>query len=191
MQRHTEKHPRVIHRSAPPRQRGAALVVSLIILLVMTVIGISSMQSTTMDEKMVGNMRDLSIALQAAESALREGEEVAMATDIDAYTFNGSSGTKGKYTQDTGIDVFSSATWSDTKSMDYAGTLHIGETLEVAAEPRYILQYRGELPVDAGLVRGTGYGSHAKRHAIRTISRGNGLTGNTQIFLQSDSIVLR
>ena len=179
----------IYHGSALARQQGAALITSLIILTVMTIIGITSMQSTTMDEKMVGNMRDLGIALQAAESALREGEETT--AEIDAFTYDGSTGTAGHYAQDILIDIFSSTTWSDSKSIEYAGTLKTGPTVEVAAQPRYILQYRGELPSDANLVMGTRYSSAAKRHAIRTYSRGNGLTSNTEIFLQSDSVVIR
>lgn len=171
------------------QQQGAALITSLIILLVMTIIGITSMQTTTMDEKMVGNMRDLSIALQAAESALREGEGTT--AEIDTFTYDGSTGTVGQYAEDATIDVYSSTTWSDSNSIEYAGSLYTGPSLQVAAKPRYILQYRGELPVDAGIVSGTGYGGSASRHAIRTYSRGNGLTNNTEIFLQSDSVVLR
>jgi len=171
----------------PPRQQGAALVVSLVILLVMTVIGVTSMQSTTMDEKMVGNMRDLSIALQASESALREGE----GTTAAIATFIGATGNSGYYDTDASIDTFSSTTWSNAKSIEYAGSLYTGPSLQVAANPRYILQYRGELPVDPQTVMGTEYGVSASRHAIRTISRGNGLTSNTEIFLQSDSVVLR
>jgi len=56
------------------KQRGAALIVSLIILLVMTLIGVTSMQTTVMQEKMAGNSRDLSTAFQAAEAAARAGE---------------------------------------------------------------------------------------------------------------------
>ena len=56
------------------KQRGAALIVSLIILLVMTLIGVTSMQTTIMQEKMAGNSRDLSMAFQAAEGAARTGE---------------------------------------------------------------------------------------------------------------------
>jgi len=176
-------------RPIPSRQGGAVLVASLIILLVMTIIGITAMQATTMDEKMVGNMRDLGIALHAAESVLREGEETT--AEIDTFTFDGSSGNAAYYAKDATIDVFSSSTWSDTNSIEYTGSLYTGPSIEVAAKPRYILQYRGELPADAKLVKGTKYGSGSKRHVIRSISRGNGLTNKTEIFLQSDSVVLR
>jgi type IV pilus assembly protein PilX len=44
-------------------------------LLLLTLIGASSMQSTSLEEKMAGNLRDRSIAFQAAESALRDAEQ--------------------------------------------------------------------------------------------------------------------
>jgi len=56
------------------RQHGAALVVVLILLLVMTWMGVSSMRGTAMGERMSAGIYDRSIAFQAAEAALREGE---------------------------------------------------------------------------------------------------------------------
>lgn len=57
-----------------PRQRGSALIVGLIFLLILTIMGVTSMRSTTMQERMAGNLRDRNIAFQSAEAALREGE---------------------------------------------------------------------------------------------------------------------
>ena len=51
-------------------QRGAALVTSLMILFVLTLLGITSMQDTTLEEKMAGNMRNANIAFQKTESCL-------------------------------------------------------------------------------------------------------------------------
>ena len=48
-------------------QQGAALVVSLMILLVMTLIGITAMSSSNLEEKMAGNSRDMMLAFQAAD----------------------------------------------------------------------------------------------------------------------------
>ncbi|MFI8742234.1 pilus assembly PilX family protein [Stutzerimonas zhaodongensis] len=56
-------------------QKGAVLVVALIMLLLLTVIGLASMRGTSLQESMSGNMRDSSLALQASEAALRKGEE--------------------------------------------------------------------------------------------------------------------
>jgi type IV pilus assembly protein PilX len=51
-------------------QTGVVLVISLIILLLLTLIGLTAMQTTVLEEKMAGNLRDKNIAFQAAESAL-------------------------------------------------------------------------------------------------------------------------
>ncbi|MCC8991885.1 MAG: hypothetical protein LM514_04755 [Streptococcus sp.] len=53
-------------------QRGSALIIALVFLLVMTLIGTTAMQGTSQQEKMAGNMRDRNLAFQAAEAALRE-----------------------------------------------------------------------------------------------------------------------
>jgi type IV pilus assembly protein PilX len=58
------------------RQSGAILVVSLLLLLVLTILGIMMMQTTRLQERMSGNTRDLNAALQGAEAGLRAGEGV-------------------------------------------------------------------------------------------------------------------
>lgn len=56
------------------RESGSALVVSLILLVVLTMLAVQGMRSNVMQERMAGNMRERSTAFQAAEAALREGE---------------------------------------------------------------------------------------------------------------------
>ncbi|MDP2868134.1 MAG: PilX N-terminal domain-containing pilus assembly protein [Methyloversatilis sp.] len=55
-------------------QRGATLLVALVMLIVMTLLGLASIRGTSMQEKMGANMYDRSLAFQAVESALREAE---------------------------------------------------------------------------------------------------------------------
>lgn len=55
-------------------QSGAALVVSLIFLLLMTLLSTSTMRSATMQERMAGNTRDYNLGFQGAEAALRDAE---------------------------------------------------------------------------------------------------------------------
>ena len=55
------------------RQRGAVLIVALIFLVILTMLGVTAMTGTTMETRMAGNARDLGVALQAAEAALRDG----------------------------------------------------------------------------------------------------------------------
>ncbi len=63
-----------LYQTPQTRQRGAVLIVALVLLLVLTILGTAGLQDTTMEERMAGNFRDLSVALEAAEAALREGE---------------------------------------------------------------------------------------------------------------------
>jgi type IV pilus assembly protein PilX len=52
-------------------QRGAALVVALLLLVVITLVGLAAVRGTIMQQKMAGNMYDRQIAFQSAEAAMR------------------------------------------------------------------------------------------------------------------------
>lgn len=58
----------------PRRQRGVSLFVGLMVLLVLSLLALAIIQVVTMQERMARNLRDQSIAFQAAEAALRAGE---------------------------------------------------------------------------------------------------------------------
>lgn len=58
------------HRS----ERGAVLIFSLVLLLALTLIGVSGMGSVTLEEKMVSNMQNANKSFQGAEAALNECE---------------------------------------------------------------------------------------------------------------------
>ncbi|EAR07709.1 pilus assembly PilX family protein [Reinekea blandensis] len=57
------------------KQSGVVLLVALVFLLILTVAGVSAMRLATVEERMTGNFADRSVAFQAAEAALQEGEE--------------------------------------------------------------------------------------------------------------------
>lgn len=71
------------------KEQGMVLVTSMLILLVMTLIGITSMGTATMEEKMARNTRDMNFALQAAESVLETGERVLQQATLPI--FNGAT----------------------------------------------------------------------------------------------------
>ena len=79
------------------RQRGATLLVAMIMLVLISIIGFSAMQTTTMQERMTGNLKDKEISFQAAEAALRAKEKwlnkrVAMPEVEDAFSEYGDTG---------------------------------------------------------------------------------------------------
>ncbi len=67
-------------RPVPRNQRGAVLFVSLIMLVVLALIGITSMQVTTLQERMAGNYYTLGKAFERAEGKVRERENVINTT---------------------------------------------------------------------------------------------------------------
>ncbi|UYB53885.1 PilX N-terminal domain-containing pilus assembly protein [Xanthomonas sp. AM6] len=73
------------------RQAGVSLIVVLMLLLVMTLLGLAVVRGTLMQERMSGNLLDRSVNFQAAESALRQGEALALAQTV-VPTGNGCSG---------------------------------------------------------------------------------------------------
>ncbi len=64
--------------TAPPlKQRGIVLIVAMIMLVIMSILGISSVRNIALEERMSAASYDRNIALQAAEAALLAGERDA------------------------------------------------------------------------------------------------------------------
>ena len=56
-----------MHKGKRTKQQGIALIIALTFLLIMTLLGISGMKSSIMEERMAGNADDHNMAFQAAE----------------------------------------------------------------------------------------------------------------------------
>ena len=78
-------------------QQGSALIFSLIILLVMTIIGISALGTTTLEERMAANDRNQRVAFQTAEAALLEGEQELSDINTNNNNYFGVGGMKEKF----------------------------------------------------------------------------------------------
>jgi type IV pilus assembly protein PilX len=161
------------------RQRGAALVISLIILLVMTLIGISAMQTTTLEEKMAGNLRDRNLAFQAAESSLQDA--MAWLSQQVVHVEPDSSATNGIWTIDAPGDVTNqSFDWAG-KGTEYGANTAAGDIPLVLADPRYVVEEKDFVPDDLNPEsRAMGRG----RYYYRITSIGYGGTNTAQSVLQ-------
>ena len=112
------------------------LVISLIMLLLLTIIGVTGMQSTSLEEKMTSNMRDKNIAFQAAEIALRDAE-----IDILSPRISGIAGMDSLCTNGicyNGADLVNNI-WEDTEKVANATTTAT-TVAGVAAQPRYLIE---------------------------------------------------
>ena len=96
-------------------QTGVVLAISLIILLLLTLIGLSATQSTALEEKMAGNLRDKNLTFQVAESALRVAEQsIQSPAVLPTFTNAGTNaGIDGFYTDTPSISLADAAILTD------------------------------------------------------------------------------
>lgn len=188
-------------------QRGAALIVGLIMLLLLTLIGVAGMRDTLLQEKMAGSMRDREVALQAAESALRAAE-----TELGALTEPTFGNSGGMYDLNTGAGSVAmtrkiagaavaekdfwnrDSVWTAANSVEYPFTL-----ADVVEQPRYVIEKLANnmsenkslytSGSDAGFVKDITAGTEVPTIELypdyRVTARGYGTTDGTTVILQS------
>ena len=162
------------------RQKGATLIVCMIILVVITFLGVGSIQDTTLEEKMAGNMKNRNTAFQAAESALRDAEDFIDSLTITS-SFNGSNGLLGE--NDTEPDYFTDSTWTASSSI---ASINLNN---VKTAPRYIIKYVVENDIDEN--SGLNIEDYSESTAgstvtvFKIISRGTGSTDSAKVVLQT------
>ena len=70
--------------TASRRQRGAVLIVSLVLLVILTLLGVSMMNTTKLEERMAANIQEATQAFQSAETGLSQGFNDAAAWNTNA-----------------------------------------------------------------------------------------------------------
>lgn len=133
-------------------QQGGTLVIALVILLVMSIVGVSNMHSSTMQERMAANNRQKSVAKYAAESALNVAQ-AWLDTNLTGLSvlsqFDGSGGlysavrisaslAPAPHTNDIS-DLTDANDWGTTTAS--TGPI-MGDDL-VSRQPQYVIEYIG------------------------------------------------
>ncbi|MCL6713999.1 PilX N-terminal domain-containing pilus assembly protein [Pseudoxanthomonas sp. z9] len=125
-------------------QRGVSLLIVLILLLIMTLLGLAAMRGTLLEERMTANMLDRSLAFQAAEAALREGETIAGAAATRAAV--PSAGCSN------GICSLPDASQTDRWLTEGFNGWRDGATDvgELGVTPEFFIEYMGDAPTWPG-----------------------------------------
>lgn len=131
-------------------ERGAALVVSLILLLLMTIIGVAAMNGARLEVSMAGMMQREEVALRAAERTLAAAEgyiENLISNEPD-YTVG------GNYSEEAELDV-SKTDWTDIARLTKTEVDALGE------QDAFVVQYLGiiDVPNNRSLVDESSYDS--------------------------------
>jgi type IV pilus assembly protein PilX len=129
-----------LHRSPPATQRGVVLIVALVFLALLTLMGLSGMDTSVTEERMASNMQDYNQAFEAAEVAIETGE-AWLSSQIDLPTKN-SAGTAEVWTTN-GPDPDADAVgwWLERDAAWWAANADAAAGVgEVAAQPRYVVE---------------------------------------------------
>ncbi len=168
------------------KQQGATLVVALIFLLILTILGVTSVSNSILQQKMAGNLRDQSVAFEAAESAVRAGETwVSNLADKPVALPSNPAGLDNVW--QTGILAnlgYNNLSWWTTNGVDYAVATTGGETIKQAnTQPRYVIEKVTFIP-DA-MDQNNPYGPPSGKHYYRITGYGIGATQTAQAVTQS------
>lgn len=170
------------------QQRGAVLIFCLVFLLVLTMMGVSSMESAVLQERMAGNMQEYNVAFHAAETSLQRAENwLTDEIDWPATSADGStrvwvrdsldpSGTDSlQWWQDGGRDL---STWWNTNAVPVAAVEG------VATAPHYVIEELSNVATGQSIGIGSGVQSRV-RVFHRITARGTGVGDAAVVQLQS------
>lgn len=173
------------------KQKGVVLIMAMVILFAMTLIGITSMNTTSLEERIASNYRDKQIAFQAAEAALRQGERDAKnptntSFDVNQYDKSCPDGlcdcgdksvTCLTYWTDNLAAPISDVAWNTSATHRTYSTTLSG----VTTPAKYIIEFMGYIcPTSASCTAGAGDPKMFRVTALAT-----GRTNSSKVMLQS------
>ncbi|RDS85709.1 pilus assembly PilX family protein [Dyella psychrodurans] len=204
-----------VHSMRSDRQRGFALVVALIFLMLVTLLALSACERSLLQERMAGSLRNAQQAQTSAETALRGAEykiwsianqvgvslhclEGAVSSDDGCVIYRPSS---APYRANGAVTRFqSSQGWLSGIGVTYTGATRGGytgnaahPTAVLARNPVYLIEDLGvELPPSAGGLHESGStgpnndgAATISVHIYRITARGTGGNPNVVSVVQS------
>ena len=163
------------------RQKGVTLIVGLLFLALLSLLGLSGMGVSTLEERMAGNTQDRTLGFNAAEAALRDCESVLQGASLPAF-----DGSNGLYQPAAlgATPVWKSIDWNAPNTT----RVHANPPAGVVAAPRCIIE---ELPAqpNTGGNNSLAAGRPLPDAGIfRITARGVGAKPGTVVMLQSTYI---
>ncbi len=168
--------------SSAHRQKGISLLVVLILLVVTSILGIAVLRSSAMQERMGANLRDRSLAFQAAEGALRFAQDqLAVAPSPQAsakQTWDSRIPTEDNCTNQSICFTGHAANWRAVPNGSYDST-------RLAAPPEYWIEYLGKGPGYRGSCESVPPSLDCQSPMFRVTARSRA-SGRADVMLQSN-----
>lgn len=174
-----------VHLSSRPAlaasQSGAALIIGLILLLVMSLLGIAAVREITMEERMAGQTYDRSLAFQATEATLRDVEAKLDPAPTDPTGSSCAVDTTSTLMLCPPPTAGATPRWLDSGFTSWTADNTVG-TGTLAVTPEYFVEYLGNSypcdPADAS------NNLNCRRYRITARSKDN-TGGRASVMLQS------
>lgn len=170
------------------RQSGVVLVISLIMLLLLTIIGVTAMRVTGLEEKMAGNSKDQNVAFQASEVSLRDSE-AWIASRVTKPEAN-ATGSNGVWTLNSMDPTANAISWWQESTRDQAwwqaNALPYGAALSVVSTTPYSLIEHKQYVADTLLLGTTNVQDGLTYYQVT--ARGTGGNNLSKVLLQSTTI---
>jgi type IV pilus assembly protein PilX len=124
------------------QQRGAVLVIALIMLVLITVVAMSTIRSTTTDERIAGNVRDRERAFQAAEAVVQACLDAVQAGTYESGTVNGEILTPVLATDSPSTQNWDDINnWADTDANKKSVKISVkSDTYNLDSDPRCMVE---------------------------------------------------
>ena len=164
-------------------QNGVVLFVSVIMLLLLTIMGIVTMKSSILQEKLAAGAMDQNVAFQAAESGLRDAEIYISASVTPASGFSAACTAGLCLPSTTATSAWAAITDWTSSAIPIVFGAQTGATpiADVIRQPRYIIELiQSDLTSCAGENVAAACGT-----PYRVTSMGWGKRSATQVMLQS------
>ena len=165
----------------PHSQSGVSILVALVMLLVLTLIGVSSMNSALVELKMAGSMQQQGIALNRADELLRVGEVNIDGILNDPAAFDFAADGDGYYVNADNINV---------NNIDWAGQ-GLATIQGATANDIYVTEYLGAKPIPGESVKVStdgriiGGAVHTFRITTRSATRKNAVRLVQSIYVST------
>ena len=174
-------------------QRGATLVVALILLLVMMLMSSTALQINILQSRMAANLQDQTVAFEASETALLYAEEWLASlkvapelTDYESWRPGDAEfvfdSRKRSALQDQLNQLSTVNNWTDRARP--ANTFNSTDVARVYEQPRVSLEVIDFSPDDK--TTGYAYGQESGVITFRQHGRSTGVTGSSEVVLVSE-----
>jgi type IV pilus assembly protein PilX len=178
-------------------QRGLSLVTTLVLMLATLSLGVAVMTVNAMEERMIANTKDRDLALQAAEAALRDGEQ-DVANNVNPSTPFSNTCVSGLCTPPSQRDALGALAslavddarlgfdWTvDANVRSYGQYTGAAPFPSVVQQPRYVIEKFSYLGTPAGESIVLGSEPVAPGVGYRITARAVGARPETVVVLQS------